>query len=78
MLYGVTTSSGMMTIVISMLAGVLAFLVALIAGASVVGGLIAGGLAMVAVFAALAYVTFRYYMRKQAVIPVLFPTPEGE
>ncbi len=75
-LYGVTTSSGMMTIVISMLAGVLAFLVAIIAGAPVVGGLIAGGLAMVAVFAALAYVTFRYYMRKQAVIPVLFPTPE--
>ncbi len=74
--HGVTTSAGMMTLVISMLAGVLAFLLALLAGAPVAGGLLAGGLAMVAVFAALAVVTFRYYMRKQAVIPVLFPTPE--
>ena len=77
-IYGLTTSSGMIMLVLSMLAAVLAVVVAMLAGASIELTLMAAAAAFVVILAALGASTFRYYMRKQAIISVLFPTPPDE
>jgi hypothetical protein len=77
-IYGLTTSSGMIMLVLSMLAGVLAVVVAVLAGASTALILMAAAAAFLVMLGALGASTFRYYMRKQAVISVLFPTPAND
>jgi hypothetical protein len=77
-IYGLTTSSGMIMLVLSMLSAVLAAVVAMLAGASVELTLIAATAAFVAMLVALGASTFRYYSRKQRIIEVLFPTPPSE
>jgi hypothetical protein len=77
-IYGLTTSSGMIMLVLSMLAAVLAVVVAMLAGGSVEVVLAAAGVAFVVMLAVLGASTYRYYSRKQAIISVLFPTPPEE
>lgn len=76
--YGLTTSAGMLTLILSMLAGVLAYIVALLAGGAGALAYIAAAVCGVGLLAALGWLTYRYYMAKQAIIPVMFPTPTDE
>ena len=77
-IYGLTTSSGMIMLVLSMLAAVLAAVLTMLAGTSVELTVIAAAAAFVAMLAVLGASTYRYYSRKQAIIEVLFPTPPTE
>jgi hypothetical protein len=77
-IYGLTTSSGMITLVLSMLAAVLAAVLALLAGASTELTIVAAAGAFVVMLATLGAATYRYYSRKQRIIEVLFPTPPAE
>lgn len=77
-IYGLTTSSGMIMLVLCMLAAVLAVVVAMLAGASTVPTLVAAGAAFAVMFAILGTSTFRYYARKQGAIAVMFPTPPDQ
>ena len=77
-IYGLTTSAGMVMLVLSMLAAVLAVVTAMLFGASTEVTLIAAAAAFFAILAALGASMFRYYTRKQAVISVLFPTVRDE
>jgi hypothetical protein len=73
--YQLTTSGGMIGLIVAMIGGVLGLVVALLLGAS---ALLAFGVAVVAgtgILVALAAVTFRFYSRVQATLPVAFPTP---
>jgi hypothetical protein len=72
--YALTTSSGMIALIVSMLAGVLAHVVALIVGLPVAVGFVVGAVVIVAVFAALAMFTWRYFRNEQARLSVLFPS----
>jgi hypothetical protein len=76
--YGLTTSGGMIGLITSMVGGILAAVLGLMAGVS--GGVavwvgVAGG---VLVFAILAVVTSGSVTRQQASMPVMFPAPEVE
>ena len=74
-IYQLTTSSGMTNLIVSMVGGVLALVIALILGAS---AQLAFGIAAVTtlgVFLALAAMTVWFYFRVQARLQVLFPTP---
>ena len=73
--YQLTTSSGMINLIVSMVGAVLALVVALIFGASVQLALVVAAVALLAVFGALAAMTVWYYLRVQAALQVLFPTP---
>ena len=77
-LHNLTTSAGMLILILSMLAGVLGFIASTLIGADVIAALIVAAICGVGLVAILGYTTFRYYMSKQAVIPVLFPTPTDE
>ena len=77
-LYGLTTSAGMMTLILAMLGGVLAYLVVLLAGGPGIVALMVAAVAGLVLVALLGWLTYRYYMAKQAVIPVMFPTPLDE
>ena len=76
--YGLSTSNGMIALIVSMIGGVLAAVVAMLLGVAggasiwfgVVGGLI--------VLAALFGLTYSAITREQARIPVMFPTPSAE
>jgi hypothetical protein len=75
-LYGLTTSGGMIGLITSMVGGVLAAVLSLMIGVS-------GGLAVwlgvggfVVVFASLLVANFREIPRSQAALGVLFPAPE--
>ncbi len=77
-LYNLTTSAGMLILILSMLAGVLGFIVTTLVGGEVVIALSVGVVCGLGLTALLGYTTYRYYMSKQAVIPVLFPTPPDD
>jgi hypothetical protein len=73
--YQLTTSTGMINLIVSLIGGVLALVVSLILE---VGLAVALGVAVVAtvfVFMTLGALTIRFYLRIQASIEVLFPTP---
>jgi hypothetical protein len=77
-IYGLSTSNGMIGLIVSMIGGVLTTVIAMLLG--VVGGVaiwigVAGG---VVVMAGLFGLTFAAITREQARIPVLFPTPSAE
>jgi hypothetical protein len=77
-LYGLSTSNGMIGLIVSMVGGVLAAVVAMLLG--VAGGAsiwlgVAGGLI---VLAGLFGLTFSAITRQQDQIPVMFPTPMAE
>ena len=76
-LYGLSTSNGMIALIVSMVGGVLTTVVAMLFGVD--GGAIwigvAGGLIVVA---ALSAFTGLAILREQAKIPALFPTPSAD
>jgi hypothetical protein len=77
-LYGLSTSNGMIGLIVSMIGGVLTTVIAMLfgvdGGASIWIG-VAGG---VIVLAGLFALTFAAITREQARIPVLFPTPSAD
>jgi len=76
--YGLSTSNGMIGLIVSMIAGVLTTVVAMIFGvdgsASIWIGLAGGVIVLAALFA----FTAQAITREQARIPVAFPTPPAE
>jgi hypothetical protein len=77
-LYQLTTSAGMINLIVSMVGGVLALVVALILGASATAAFGVAAITAVVVFVALGAAMVGYYLRVQASIPVLFPTPKAD
>lgn len=73
--YQLTTSASMIGLIVSMIGGVLALVVALILGASVPLAVGVAAVAALGVFVALAVMTIRFYTRVQSSLQVLFPTP---
>ncbi len=78
LVYGMTTSAGMLMTILAMLTAVLAFVVAAIVGAPAVLGLIAAVVAAVALFGALIPPIYSYVTRRYEMIPILFPTPRSQ
>ena len=75
LIYQLTTSAGMISLIVSMIGGVLALVVTLILGASVPVAVGVAAVAAIGVFVALAAMTVRFYRGVQADLQVLFPTP---
>jgi hypothetical protein len=73
--YQLTTSSGMIALIVAMIGAVLALVVTLIAGGSIVQAVSVAAAALVAVFASLGALTVRFYAGVQARLPVDYPTP---
>ena len=73
--YQLSTSSTLVGLIVSMIGGVLALVVAVLVGASVAVAFIVAAVAGLGVFVALAVMTIRFYTGVQARLPVLFPTP---
>ncbi len=73
--YGLSTSSGMVGLIVAMVGGVLACVVAMLIGISVAASACIGVGGGVVVLAALFGVTFQAITYQQGQIPVLFPTP---
>jgi hypothetical protein len=76
--YGLSTSNGMIALIVSMVGGVLTTVVAMlfgvVGGAAVWIGVVAGVIILAGLFA----LTFTDVLRQQARIPVLFPTPTAD
>ncbi len=75
LIYQLTTSAGMISLIVSMIGGVLALVVTLILGASVPVAVGVAAVAAIGVFVALAAMAVRFYRGVQADLQVLFPTP---
>ena len=75
LVYQLTTSGGMMALVVALIGAVLGLVVALLLGASLGMALGVGGAAGLAILFVLAALTFRFYSRVQANLHVAFPTP---
>ncbi|HEX5828993.1 MAG TPA: hypothetical protein VFY23_15820 [Candidatus Limnocylindrales bacterium] len=73
--YALTTSSGMIGLIVALLAGVLVHVLVLLAGLDPALGFVLAAVAIVLTFLALAAFTARYFRSEQANLPVLFPTP---
>lgn len=76
--YALTTSGGMIGLIVSVIGSVLAFLVATSLGAQVEIAVGIGAVAALAIFTGLAFMTVRFYAGVQARLPVLFPTPPND
>lgn len=77
-LYQLTTSAGMINLIVSMVGAVLALVIALILGASAQAAFGVATVTVVVVFVALGAAMIGYYFRVQASIQVLFPTPKDD
>jgi hypothetical protein len=75
--YQLTTSAGMINLIVSMVGGVLALVLAVISGTSVAVAFVVAAVATLGLFLALGFLMVRFYLGVQARIPVLFPTPPG-
>jgi hypothetical protein len=75
LVYGLTTSGGMVGLIVSMLAGTLAFVVALMLGQGAVIAFVVAAIAAPATFLALLVATYRYFARRNDALPSLFPSP---
>jgi hypothetical protein len=78
LVYGLTTSGGMIGLITSMVGGVFVAVAALIVGASAGWALAAGIIGTVVVFVVITVATFGVVPRQQAALEVLFPTPTAE
>lgn len=76
LVYQLTTSGSMIGLIVSMIGGLLPLVVSLILGASVPVAFGVAAVGALVVFVALAAMTVRFYLRVQAALPVLFPTPQ--
>ena len=75
LVYQLTTSATMIGLIVSMIGGVIALVGGLILEASLALAFGVGAAAAVGVFLVLVALTARFYLRVQAAMPVLFPTP---
>jgi hypothetical protein len=75
LLYGLTTSAGMIGLIVAMLGGVLAFIVGLLAGVPVEGSFVVAAAAALVTFAILLAYAYRYFARRQGALEARFPTP---
>ena len=73
--YQLTTSGTMIGLIVSMIGGVFALVVGLAFEASLAVAFGVGAAIAFGVFLALVALTARFYLRVQAAMPVLFPTP---
>jgi hypothetical protein len=76
LVYQLTTSGSMIGLIVSMIGGVLALVIALILGASVGVAFAVAAVSGLAILVALGAVTAWFYLRVQARLEVLFPTPD--
>ena len=75
--YGLTTSAGMVALIVALVSGVLAGVAGLLLGWTGAAVLTAGGLVAVIVFVALFAWAYRVWTRAQVTLPARFPTPPG-
>jgi hypothetical protein len=75
LLYGVTTSAGMIGLIVSMVAGVLCGVIGLLAGMSGGGAMWLGAGGALLTFVALIGITFRLIPHQQGFLEVRFPLP---
>ncbi len=78
LVYGLTTSGGMIGLITSMVGGVFVAVAALLIGASAGWALAAGIIGTAVVFVVMTVATFGAVPRQQAALEVLFPTPAAE
>ena len=76
--YGLSTSNGMVALIVAMVGGVLTAVVAMLLGVSAGASIWIGVAGGVVVIAAMFAITGRAILREQARIPALFPTPGTE
>jgi len=76
-LYGLTTSGGMIGLIVSMVGGVLAGVLSLIVGASAGWAVWIGLAGAVVVFGIIIFATMGTVPRHQATLGVLFPSPDA-
>lgn len=77
--YGLSTSLGMVGLIVSLVSGIFGAVLALLFGAVWPVPLLVGGLVAVLGFAALATFAYRFALRTQAELPVAFPRkPDGD
>jgi hypothetical protein len=76
MVYAMSTSGGMIALITSMIAGVLAFTVAMLAGASTEPGIVIGLVAAFATLALLVVASRRFFATAQARLDVRYPSPD--
>ena len=77
-LYGLSTSNGMIGLIVAMIGGVLAAVVAMLVGVESGAAIAIGAAVGVLVFAVLFLSTARAVLREQARFTALFPTPATE
>jgi hypothetical protein len=77
-LYGLTTSGGMIGLITSMVGGILAAVLGLILGVSSESALWIGVTGAVVVFATIAVLTTGSITRHQATMPAMYPAPDAE
>jgi cbb3-type cytochrome oxidase subunit 3 len=77
-LYGMTTSGGMVALIVSMLGGVLALVVTMLVGAPMGAAYLAGAIAALVLFVGMVAFTYRFYARVQTALEARFPTPDEE
>jgi hypothetical protein len=75
LIYGLTTSAGMLMTILALLTAVLAFVVTAMVGVPPVVGLVVAVVVAVALVGGLIPPTYGYMMRRYDAIPILFPTP---
>ena len=76
--YGLSTSNGMIALIVSMIGGVLTTVIAMLVGVTLGLSIGIGIVGVVVVLASLFGFTARSIQREQARIPSAFPTPEKE
>ncbi len=76
--YQFTTSAGLINVIVSMVGGVFASLVAVVLGASVAVSFGVGAVAALGLFVAMAGLTIWFYVRVQAGLEVRFATPNDD
>ena len=76
-LYSLTTSTGMVAVIDALLGGVLAVVLSLLVGADEVVAVVIGVVGAILVFAAIGAGAARFFLRDQASLDAIFPSPEA-
>ena len=77
-LYGLTTSTGMIGLIVAMLGGVLALIGGLLAGVPVGPSFLVAAIAAVVTFGLLLAYAYRFFARTQGALEARFPTPADD
>jgi hypothetical protein len=76
-LYSLTTSTGMVAVIDALLGGVLAVVLSLLVGADEVVAVVIGAMGAILIFAAIGAGAARFFLRDQASLDAIFPSPEA-